>query len=391
MSAAFDTGSTNSRFPYTVRIERRLEQPRWLRILSPFILVILAIVVGGILLSVVGISPFVAYPRIFRAAFGSPAGWFRGELYPLSDTTVKATPLILAGLGVALAFRMRLWNIGAEGQLLIGAWAATGVAIKILSPDTPTWLMLTAMMVAAFLGGAFYAFFPGVLRAFLGVNEIITTLMLNYVAVFWNNYFIYGPWSLRGFGLVPLPRNAFLPRLNDFADQFPIFRGLTVHAGILIGFLAAFIVWYILRNSKWGFEIKVIGDNPTAARYAGINLRKNIILVMLVSGGLAGLAGMSEVSGVVHIFQEHISPGYGFTAIIVAWLAKLNPWGIVLVSYLFGGLLVGGDEIQPWGIVQMLNGVILFVVIGGELLLRYKVRIERRTVTAAATIREGSS
>lgn len=367
-----------SRWPFRVRIERRLEQPRWLRWISPILLLILALLVGGVLLQIAGVDPMVAYRRIFRAAFGTPAGWFRGELYPLSDTTVKATPLILAGLGVALAFRMRLWNIGAEGQLLIGAWAATGVALRWLSPDTPPLVMISAMMLAGFVGGAIYAAIPGLLRAWLGVNEIISSLMLTYVAAYWNNYFIYGPWSLRGFGLTPkFPRNAWLPRLLDFSDVVPAFRGLTAHAGILIGVAAAAILWYMLRNSKWGYEIRVIGDNPTAAKYAGINLKRNILLVMAISGGLAGLAGMSEVAGVTHIFQEHISPGYGFTAIIVAWLGKLNPWGVILVSYLFGGLLVGGDEIQPFGIVQMLNGVILFVVIGGELLLTYRLRFER--------------
>ena len=371
--------SIADRFPYRVRIQKRLETPRWLSILSPVILVIGALIVGGVLLSIAGISPFVAYPRIFRAAFGTPAGWLRGELYPLSDTTVKAAPLLLAGLGVALAFRMKLWNIGAEGQLLIGAWAATGVALKLLSPDTPAFIMIPAMMLAAFLAGGLYAAIPGALNAFLRVNLIITTLMLNYVAAFWNNYFVYGPWSLRGFGLTPkFPRSAWLPRLTEYADQFPLLRGLTAHGGIFIGLAAALILWYVLRKSKFGYEIKVIGDNPEAARYAGMNIKRNIIVVMLISGGLAGLAGMSEVSGVIHIFQEQISPGYGFTAIIVAWLAKLNPWGVVLVSYLFGGLLVGGDEIQPFGIVSMLNGVILFVVVGGELLLRYRVHIERR-------------
>ena len=371
--------SIAERFPYRIRIHKRLDYPRWLSILSPVVLVIGALIVGGVLLWIAGVSPFVAYPRIFRAAFGTPAGWLRGELYPLSDTTVKAIPLLLAGLGVALAFRMKLWNIGAEGQLLIGAWAATGVALKLLSPDTPAFIMIPAMMLAAFLAGGLYAAIPGALKAWLGVNLIITTLMLNYVAAFWNNFFIYGPWSLRGFGLTPkFPRTAWLTRLTEFADQLPILRGLTAHAGILIGLAAAFILWYVLRKSKFGYEIKVIGDNPEAARYAGMNIKRNILLVMLISGGLAGLAGMSEVSGVIHIFQEHISPGYGFTAIIVAWLAKLNPWGVVLVSYLFGGLLVGGDEIQPLGIVSMLNGVILFVVISGELLLRYRVRFERR-------------
>ncbi len=137
------------------------------------------------------------------------------------------------------------------------------------------------------------------------------------------------------------------------------------------------IFWFVWQYTKWGFEVKVIGDNPRAARYAGINLTRNIILVMMISGGMAGLAGMVEVAGVVHRLQERFSPGYGYTAIIIAWLAKLNPLAIVPVAYLFGGLLVGGDVIQPAGIARMLQGVILFVVVGGELLLQYRIRVER--------------
>ncbi|GIV79981.1 ABC transporter permease [Litorilinea aerophila] len=353
-----------------LRLERRLEQPRWLQFLSPVILIAAALLVGGLLLQIAGANPWLVYRRMAQVAFGSAYGW--------SDTTVKATPLILAGLGVALAFRMRLWNIGAEGQLFLGAFMASGVALHWLPPETPRPLMLTAMAVAGFVGGALWGLIPGLLKAWLNVNEIITSLMLNYVAIYWNNYFIYGPWSQRGFGLTPtFPRSAWMPRFTDYAETFPALRGLTAHFGIFLGIGLALLIWLVLRYTRWGFEINVIGDNPRAARYAGIHLGRNIVLAMILSGGLAGLAGMSEVSGVVHRLQERFSPGYGFTAIIIAWLAKLNPLAIVLVAYLFGGLLVGGDEIQPAGIAQLLQGVILFVVVGGEVLLQYRVRWTR--------------
>lgn len=349
------------------QVERRLEQPRWLVWISPFVLMIGALLIGALLLALTGANPWQVYQRMATTAFGSAYGW--------SDTTIKATPLILAGLGVAFAFRMRLWNIGAEGQLFLGAFMATGVALHWLPAETPKPLMLTAMALAGFLGGALWGLIPGFLKAKLNVNEIITSLMLNYVAIFWNNYFIYGPWSERGFGLTPqYPRTAWLPRLTDFATTFPFFRGMTAHLGILLGVALALVFWFIWRYTKWGFALTVIGDNPRAARYAGIPLASNIILVMAISGGLAGLAGMSEVAGVVHRLQERFSPGYGFTAIIIAWLAKLNPLAIILVAYLFGGLLVGGDEIQPAGIAQMLQGVILFVMVGGEMLLHYRLR-----------------
>lgn len=353
-----------------MRLERRLEQPFWLSVLSPVILIVLALLLGALLLALIGTDPWHVYRRMALVAFGDAYGW--------SDTTIKATPLILAGLGVSIAFRMRLWNIGAEGQLFLGAFMASGVALHWLPPETPKPLLLTAMALAGFLGGALWGLIPGLLKARLNVNEIITTLMLNYVAIFWNNYFIYGPWSERGFGLTPqFPRTAWLPRLTEYGDLVPAFRGLTAHLGILFGLVLAVLLWFVWRQTKWGFALRVIGDNPNAARYAGIPLARNIVLVMALSGGLAGLAGMSEVSGVVHRLQERFSPGYGFTAIIIAWLAKLNPLAIVLVAYLFGGLLVGGDEIQPAGIAQMLQGVILFVMVGGEMLLRYRLRWDR--------------
>lgn len=351
-----------------LRLERRMEQPRWLVILSPFVLIIAALLVGAILLRLTGANPWEVYRRMATVAYGSKYGW--------SDTTIKATPLILASLGVSIAFRMKLWNIGAEGQLYIGAFLATGVALKMLSPDSPMWLMLLSMAIAGFIGGAIWGFIPGLLKAKLNVNEIITTLMLNYVAILWNNYFIYGPWSERGFGLTPqFPRNAWMPRFTDYATAIPALRGVTAHFGIFLAFFLAIVLWVVWRWTKWGFEVSIIGDNPQAARYAGINLPRKIMVVMALSGGLAGLAGMVEVSGVVHRLQERFSPGYGFTAIIVAWLAKLNPLAIIVVSYLFAGLLVGADEIQPAGIAQLLQGVILFVVVGGDMMLRYRLRL----------------
>jgi ABC-type uncharacterized transport system permease subunit len=356
--------------PIQIRLERVPEQPRWLRWLSPVILVVVALIVGAGLLALTGAQPWAVYRRMADLAFGSAYGW--------SDTTIKATPLILAGLGVSIAFRMRLWNIGAEGQLYLGAFMAAGVALHWLPAESPAWLMLTVMAIAGFIGGAIWGIVPGLLKAKLNVNEIITTLMLNYVAILWNNFFIYGPWSERGFGLTPqFPRNAWLPRFTDYAEAFPAFRGMTAHFGIFIAIVIAIILWFVWRHTRWGFEVTIVGDNPRAARYAGISLTRNIILVMALSGGLAGLAGMSEVAGVVHRLQERFSPGYGFTAIIIAWLAKLNPLNIIFVSYLFAGLLVGGDAIQPAGIADLLQGVILFVVVGGEMMLRYRLRVIR--------------
>jgi len=298
----------------------------------------------------------------------------------LSDTLVKATPLILVGLACSVAFRSRLWNIGAEGQFYLGAFGASAVVLMaVLSPETSSWLFIPAMLVAGIIAGALWGFIPGFLKARYNVNEIITTLMMNYIAVAWNNFFIYAVWSEGGFQMSPMfPRNAWLPRLTDYAKQAPILSGLTTHLGFLIALLAAVLVWFIIYRSRWGYEIRLIGDNPQAARYAGLNIARNTILVMMFSGALAGLAGALEISGVVHRLQGSISPGYGFTGIIIAWLAKLNPFAVVIVSILFGALILAGREIQPSGIPKLIQGIILVSLIASDFLLRYRVRFVRR-------------
>jgi simple sugar transport system permease protein len=258
-------------------------------------------------------------------------------------------------------------------------FASMVVLVPIIPLDSPKWLVLTLMAVMGILGGALYGFIPGLLKAVFNVNEIITTLMLNYVAVYWNNYWIFGKYSDAGFQMTPtFDKVAWLPRLADLAKAYPFFSGITLHLGVVFGLIAAVLIWVILKHSRWGYEITLIGDNPKAANYAGINIRKNIILVMMLSGALAGLAGMSEVTGVVHRLQERISTNYGFSGVIVAWLAKLNPFAVIPVAILFGALIVAGREIQPSGLSFLIQGTILFLVISSDFLLRYKVRIVRR-------------
>lgn len=370
------TSPTNEKrtslFPYTLHIEKRVEDmPRWLPAATSFGSVVIAFIIAGIILKLIGGQPLVVMRFFFQATFGS---------WPVfSDTLVKATPLIMVGLACTVAFKMKLWNIGAEGQFYIGAFAASLVVlVPLVGPDTPRYIVITMMVIMGMLGGAIWGFFPGYLKARYQVNEIITTLMLNYVAILWNNFWIFDRWSDAGFQMTPaFEKNAWLPRLADYARQISAFSGITLHLGIVFGIIAAVAIWWIMERSRWGYEIKLIGDNPHAARYAGINITRNIVFVMMLSGGLAGLAGMAEVSGVVHRLQERISPGYGFTGIIVAWLAKLNPFAVILVSILFGALIVAGREIQPSGLSNLLQGIVLFMVISSDVLLRYKIRLIR--------------
>lgn len=346
--------------------------PRWLPAATSFGAVVVALIIGALILWAAGGKPLLAYRHIYRTAFGS--------LGQFNDTMIKASPLILTGLACSLAFRMKLWNIGAEGQLYMGAFGASAVVLVPLLPlDTSPWIMLPAMMLAGFAAGALWGFVPGYLKAKLNVNEIITTLMLNYIALSWNNYWIFAHWNESGFQMSPtFPKNAWLPRLADYAKQIPLFSGMTLHLGILFSLAMTVVVWLILYRSKWGYEIRLIGDNPNAARYAGLKIVRNTVFVMMLSGGLAGLAGMAEIAGVVHRFQERISSNYGFTGIIVAWLAKLNPFAVVLVSILFGALILAGREIQPAGIPLMLQGIILFCIISSDMLIRYRITLRKR-------------
>ncbi len=368
-----ESRSIKQRTPLRIRVEPRLsEPPAWFPAVVSFSAIFVALILGGILISFAGGDPMRSYIHIAKASFG--------DIGVLSDTIVKATPIILAALACSVAFRMKLWNIGAEGQFIMGAFGASAIVLApVLPAETPRWIFIPVMMLAGMAAGALWGFIPGYLKAKFNVNEIISSLMLNYVAVAWVNFWIFGVWTEGGFQMSPkFPVAANLPRLTDFAKIFPIFRGLTTHLGLVIGIVAAVILWFIIFRSRWGYEIRLIGDNPQAARYAGINITKNVIWVMMLSGALAGLGGMSEVTGVVHRLQTApLAAGYGFTGIIVAWLAKLNPLVIIVASILFGALILAGREIQPSGVPKMIQGIILVCLIASDFLLRYRIVIER--------------
>ena len=357
-----------------IYFEKRLTRSRSATVLVPILSVVLALVFGALILTAFGINPLEAYQVMVKGSLGSG--------YALTETLVKAIPLMLTGLGVAIAFRMLFWNIGAEGQLAMGGIAAAFVAL-FLSDYVPSALLIPLMMLMAVLAGAAWALIPAALKSFLGVNEILTTLMMNYVAILFVEYLYLGPWrDPEGFGFpgtAPFPEAAWLPRLVG-----------RVHAGIFIAILAAALVWFILSRTRWGYEIRVIGENPRAARYSGMSIVRNIILVMLLSGGLAGLAGMAEVSGIAHRLFQGLTVGTGYTAIIVAWLAALNPWAVLLVAFLMAALQVGGDQLQiamqmPAAVAGVLQGAILFFVLGGSIFVNYRIRIARSTKERAAS------
>ena len=346
----------------------------------PIFSIVLALLFGAVLLALAGANPWQTYRAMLEGAFGTPAQWADGEYYAVVETLVKAVPLMLTGLSVAIAFRMRFWNIGAEGQLVMGGIAAAGVALFFPTffsflPES-RWIYLPLMFVAAVLAGALWALIPALLKAYLKVDEIITTLMLNYIAILYYRYLFNVAWKdPEGFGFpgtALMPEFTWLPRISG-----------RLHWGIFIAILAAIFVWILMDRTRAGYEIRLIGENVNAGRYAGVSLAFNILLVMILSGGLAGLAGMSEVSGISHRLQQGLAVGSGFTGIIVAWLAKLNPLGVLLVAVLMASLLVGGEQIQitmglPSSVSLVLQGAILLFVLGGDIFSRYRLRVVRQ-------------
>jgi simple sugar transport system permease protein len=345
------------------------EQDSWAaQIIVPILSVLLALVFGWIFLWFYGVDPVDTYMRMWDGALGSS--------YAISETLVKAIPLMLAGLAVSLAFRMKLWNIGAEGQIYMGAFAASGIALSM--GNLSAWLLLPLMLLMGFVAGGLWALIPATLRAYWNVNETITTLMLNYVAIIWVESLVFGPWKdpqSLGFPLSPrFSANAYLPTIGD----------TRVHMGLLVAFFIAIIFYFLLQYTRWGYEVKVVGESHEAARYAGISVVKNILMVMMISGGIAGVAGMIEVAGITHRLQPGVSPGYGFTAIIVAWLGRLNPFAIVAVAFLFGALLVGGFGLQIYGIsfsiVLMLQGAVLFFLLAGEIFIKYRLQFPGKEI-----------
>jgi ABC-type uncharacterized transport system permease subunit len=355
--------------PRWIEVERRTTVTPWIVFGVSLAAIIAALVVAGVFFKAYGVSPFRAYYLIITGALGSSVG--------LAETVRRTIPLLLIGVGLTVAFRALFWNIGAEGQLLAGAIAATGVALFVPMPEV---LRLPAMFAAGFMGGAAWAFIPAILKVRLGINDVISTLMLNYVAAFFVQWLILGPWkgpTARGFAYTDkFPPSAMIARIP----------GTTVHwPTLILGVVAAVLAYVWVARTRQGFEIRVVGENPNAARYAGISQGKVIIAVMLVSGGLAGLAGVGEVAGVQRMLLDpaKLSLGYGYTAIIVAWLARRNPLAVLVTSFLFGVIMAGGDVIKvslglPFQLVNVFNGLILFFLIGSETFMKYKVSFVRR-------------
>ncbi|MDI3516492.1 MAG: ral nucleoside transport system permease protein [Thermotogota bacterium] len=354
-----------------LRLERRESTSKTFQIAISVLTVVLALVVVGILLYFFGVNPIEAYKEMFL--------WPFGNVYGFSDTLVKSIPITLAALGLIFPFQMRVWNIGAEGQFLMGAFGASLAALYIFPGLENRILMVLLVSMFGIIFGSLWAAIPGLMKAYLRADEIVSTIMLNYVALLWIDYLVYGPWKD--------PQGYNFPMTKFFPDAawLPYFGQTQIHAGIIILPLAAFFAYYLTRLSPWGLKIKVIGDNEKTAWYAGINVNRELFVAMLLSGALAGLGGALHMMGAQHRLQHGFSAGYGYTAIIVAWLGKLNPWAVLIVGILFTGLLVGNEQLQiffgiPISLIFVFQGVVLLGLLAGEILSRYRIKFARKGV-----------
>jgi simple sugar transport system permease protein len=328
---------------------------------------LISLIVCAILLLSLGFDPLNAYLRMVRGSFGS--------LSRISESLLQAIPLMFCALGVSVSFKMSLNNIGAEGQFMWGAFAATFVALYC--PWIPRHLVIPAMFVAGFLAGGLWALLSVIPRAFWGVNETLITLMFNYIALLWVDYWLYGPWRDTATDATNLPYSKPFP---DHAVLTTIGSTRLTNA-LFVALVSAVIILLFFRTTVRGYQIRVIGASQKAARYAGMNIAANVLLVMLFSGGFAGLAGVAQVAGPIGRLQPAISGGSGYTAIVIAYLSKFNPLVVILVSVIFGGMSQGGFSIQiakiPPQIVTVIQGLILFFVLGGEIFARNKLVFTR--------------
>ena len=348
----------------------------WGEILIPFLAVFTALAVGAILIWATGASVIDAYMGLFEGMFGS---W-----RAFADTCVASTPYILTGLAVAVGFKAGLFNIGAEGQLYMGALCSVAVGYAITG--LPIWIHLPLAVLAGIIGGAIWGAIPGFLKAKLGAHEVINTIMMNYIAVKLIDYLVKN--------VIRDPQASLdrTPYIQDTA-KLPLLLGqdLRLHAGFLIALAAVAFVYWLLYKTTIGFEIRTVGANPSAARYAGMSVARNFVLVMAIAGGLAGLGGAGEVLGLNHTLPAAFSSGYGFDAIAVALLAKSNPIAIIPAAFLWGGLRNGaglmqvraGVSIDLINIVQAL--VIMFVA--ADQIVRWIYRIKKRREAEAVFTR----
>jgi ABC-type uncharacterized transport system permease subunit len=342
----------------------------------PLLAVAAALLIGAVMLMLLNADPVRAYGALLEGAFGSTSG--------ITQSLVKATPLLLVGLGICIAFRASVINIGAEGQIILGAVAATWFALEFRT--MPGWFLIPGTIVMGFTAGAFWGFVPGILKARLGVNEILTTVMMNAIALQFMNFMIRGPLI----DPAGVTAGQYLAQSEKLPEQVWLMRLVPqtlLHAGIFVALALAVVTYVFLWRTTIGYRIRAVGLNPDASRYAGIRVPVYQALSLTLAGGLAGVAGAVEVIGVQHRLLDGITSGYGFSGIVTALFGGLHPLGTIPASFVFGGLLVGADKMQravqvPSALIQAILGLIVLFVVGSQYWAR---RRAARRIDALAT------
>jgi len=331
----------------------------WFSIVIVLFSVIAALIVGAIPIILAGVSPLSAYSALFYGAFGRVSG--------LVATGIKAAPLLLAALAIVVSFRANLWNLGGNGQIYIGALAATLIGLAI---HLPAWLHLPLALLAGFLGGVLWIIIPAVLRAYLKVNEVIVTLMFNFIAMFLVSWLVSGPMQEPGGYMPQTPavlKTAWLPALSP---------SIRLHTGVILAPLIAIILYFLLFRTSFGYNLRAVGANLKASRYGGINVKLYMVLALSLSGGIMGLTGANEILGVHHRLLVGITGNYGFTGMVVALLGGLHPLGVLVAAFFFSSLIVGADMMQkivgvPTSSVYIIQSLVVLFVVGGRILEQY--------------------
>jgi simple sugar transport system permease protein len=359
-------------------LEKRAERSTVIAVASPVIAIGLTLVTMAILFTLMGKSPLDALYVYFIEPLTDP--------FSLQEIAVKATPLVMIAVGLALCYIANVWNIGAEGQFIVGAVCGSWIAVRTNGTDVGYWV-LPAMLIMGAIGGALYALIPALCRVYFGASEILTSLMLVYVANFGMDYLVRGPW--RDPAGLNFPTTA---AFDPVASLPPLFESGRLHWGAVIALVVAMLATVLLGQTIRGFEIRVVGAAPRAARFSGFNADRLVIFTFVISGALAGLAGIIEVAGPVGHLDPGISSGYGFTAIIVAFLGRLNPVGILVAGLFLALTFIGGEGAQismkvPLDLTKVFQGILLFYVLACDSLIVYRIRYlktVRKPANAAA-------